>query len=172
MEKASVFLLFIILSLSVISDVIISKVKNRIIIFGLASGLFFQIGILGIKGIGIFILGIGLPVIILFILFLFRVMGAGDIKLLSVVGGFLGPIAVFKCIIITFFFGAVFAFIKILIKQNLLYRLQYLAKYSAEFRKSKKIKPYYIPEEGMDFVIHLTIPIFLGVTLVLGGGAF
>lgn len=169
MEKASTILLLVILSISMISDLKIGKVKNWIIISGLVLSLLFQIRFLGLKGIGIFILGIGLPVVMLFLLFLFRVMGAGDIKLISVVGGFLGPRAVFQCIVITFILGAVFALIKIIIKQNLLYRLHYLAKYSTEFIKTKRIEPYYKPEDGMDCVIHLTVPIFFSVILKIGG---
>lgn len=169
MEKTSAFLLLGILGISMISDLKTGKVKNWIIISGLVLSLLFQVRFSGLKGIVIFILGIGIPVMMLFLLFLFRVMGAGDIKLLSVVGGFLGPRAVFQCIVITFILGAVFALAKVLIKQNLLHRLHYLAKYSTEFIKNKKIEPYYKPEDGMDCVIHLTVPIFFSVILKLGG---
>lgn len=168
----SIFILLLILTISMVQDLKIKKVKNWLILLGLSIGLFFQVGLLGAEGLGIFFLGIGIPIAMLFVLFSFRVVGAGDIKLLSVVGGFLGPSSVLKCIILTFILGAVFAFIKILRKQNLLYRLQYLAKYLFNFMKTKKIEPYYKLEDGTDSIIPLTVPIFLSVILNLGGGIY
>lgn len=109
-----------------------------------------------------------LPILLLGILFLFRVLGAGDIKLFSVIGGFFGPQFVLRTIVTAFFIGAVLSVIQLIRYQNLMYRLQYLAKFISEFLKDKKLKPYYIPErDGRQCVIHFTVAIVCAVILCL-----
>ena len=79
------------------------RISNRLIAFGLCSGLIFRI--LGEGSIGIvhFLVNISIPVILLFLLFQLRVLGAGDIKLFSVIGGFLEIRQL--CIVIVTAFG-------------------------------------------------------------------
>lgn len=78
-----------ILGAAVVTDLRECRICNRLIALGLFLGLIFHI--LGEGSIGIvhFLVNISIPVILLFLLFQLRVLGAGDIKLLSVVGGFL-----------------------------------------------------------------------------------
>lgn len=167
-----VFILLLILIISMVQDLKLKKVKNWLILIGLLLGLFSRVWLLGARGLGLFFLGTSIPIALLFLLFLFRVMGAGDIKLLSVVGGFLGPSSVLQCIILTFLIGAIFALIKVIRKQNLVYRLQNLAKYLSKFMKTKKIEAYYTLEDGTDCIIPFTVPIFLSVIINLGGGIY
>lgn len=65
------------------------KISNRLIASGLILGLAFRIMGEGGAGIVHFLVNISIPVILLFLLFQMRALGAGDIKLFSVVGGFL-----------------------------------------------------------------------------------
>ncbi len=81
--------LLVILSLAVVTDFRERRISNRLIALGLCIGLILCI--LGEGSIGIvhFLVNISIPVILLFLLFQLRALGAGDIKLFSVVGGFL-----------------------------------------------------------------------------------
>lgn len=65
------------------------KISNRLIAFGLFIGLVLRIMGEGSAGFVHFLVNISIPVILLFLLFQMRALGAGDIKLFSVIGGFL-----------------------------------------------------------------------------------
>ena len=81
--------LLTVLAFAVAADFREMRISNRLIASGLMMGLALRI--LGEGGAGIvhFLVNISIPVILLFLLFQLRVIGAGDIKLFSVAGGFL-----------------------------------------------------------------------------------
>ena len=81
--------LLTVLVFAVAADFREMRISNRLIASGLMMGLTLRI--LGEGGAGIvhFLVNISIPVILLFLLFQLRVIGAGDIKLFSVAGGFL-----------------------------------------------------------------------------------
>ena len=66
------------------------KISNRLIVSGLIWGLAFRLMGDGMAGVLPFLIHISIPVILFILLFQIRAIGAGDIKLFSVVGGFLG----------------------------------------------------------------------------------
>ena len=77
-----------ILSIAVVTDVQCMKISNRLIVCGLIWGLVLKIWGNGYVGILYFILNITIPVVLLFLLFQMHALGAGDIKLFSLVGSF------------------------------------------------------------------------------------
>lgn len=83
------------------------RISNRLIALGLVSGLILRVIGEGSIGIVHFIVNISIPVILLFLLFQLRALGAGDIKLFSVVGGFVMIQQLLAVIIAAFFAGAV-----------------------------------------------------------------
>lgn len=83
------------------------RISNRLIALGLLSGLILRVIGEGSIGIAHFIVNISIPVILLFLLFQLRALGAGDIKLFSVVGGFVMIQQLLAVIIAAFFAGAV-----------------------------------------------------------------
>lgn len=94
------------------------RISNRLIAFGLLLGLIFRM--LGEGGIGIvrFLVNISIPVILLFLLFQLRVLGAGDIKLFSVVGGFLDMRQLYMVVAAAFLAGAVIGILKLLYQRK------------------------------------------------------
>ena len=58
-------------------------------------------GVLPPKGMIIFLTGAAVPLILLGILFIFRMLGAGDVKILCALGGIMGPRTVTECIVYT-----------------------------------------------------------------------
>lgn len=85
------------------------KIKNQWIAAGLASGSIYQIVTAGSAGIITFLTGCVFPVVILFALFWVRGLGAGDIKLFAVAGGFLGARALMTGIVYAFGIGGILA---------------------------------------------------------------
>ena len=75
------------------------RVVNGFIVVLFLTGFFWQMGENGIVGALSGGLGLLLPCVLLFPLFYFRMLGAGDIKLFSGLGIFLGVTAVFKLIL-------------------------------------------------------------------------
>lgn len=78
-----------ILIIAVVTDLRETRISNRLITSGLILGLAFRIVGAGVAGVVHFLVNISIPVIFLFLLFQLRVLGAGDIKLFSVIAGFL-----------------------------------------------------------------------------------
>lgn len=159
---------------AVCMDLTSEKVDNHFILFGLMLGLGYQIGAYGLRGTIIFLTGIGIPVLFLYLLFFFRMIGSGDIKLLSVLGGFIGPLPIAKCIFLSFLFGAVISVFVVLVCGNLIARLKYFTSYINQLLVEKKmfltqeILPYYVPGKRMEN-IHFTVPILMSMVVYTGG---
>ena len=99
---------------AVVTDFRERRISNRLIALGLFIGLIFRI--LGEGSIGIvhFLVNISIPVILLFLLFQLRALGAGDIKLFSVVGGFLELRQLLVVMIVAFIAASVLGLGKLL----------------------------------------------------------
>lgn len=161
-------MLCILLILASIRDILVRKVSNRIIIIGLITGFCIQCVRHGTMGIMVWFQGILFPIALLSILFLFHALGAGDIKLFSVVGGFLGPHQVVQVIFLAFIIGAVFSIIYMIHFNIFLYRLQYLANYFHNLLKDRKLIPYYVlGEDDPRAVIPFSVPISISVFIIL-----
>lgn len=127
---------------------------------GVSLGLFTKIRQNGYMGIPSFVIGGMFPVLVLWVLFYFRALGAGDIKLFSVIGGLYGASFVSKVIIIAFFLGAVMSVFQLLRFKNLRYRLQYLAGFISNYLKTGEVKPYYVKErDGTKIIVHFAVAI-------------
>ena len=126
------------------------------------------------RGSGYFSFGMLFPILALYILFYFHMLGAGDIKLLSAVGGFLGVPAILKCMIVSFLSGAVLSIGIILVCGNLPQRLTKIFQLFPNLFYQKKIPektepvPYYDGKWGME-CIHFSVPVLMGVLLWIGG---
>jgi prepilin peptidase CpaA len=72
-------------------------------------------------------LGLALGLLLFLPLYLLRAMGAGDVKLLAMVGAFLGPGDTFHAALATMIVGGVLAILLVLIKGKALLMLQNLA---------------------------------------------
>lgn len=92
-------------------------IPNWLVLTGTGLGLFFNsalpegygfISVLpGALGFAKALAGLGLGLVILLPLYMLRAMGAGDVKLMAMVGAFLGPTAMIGTILVTFIVGGV-----------------------------------------------------------------
>lgn len=103
------------------------------------------------------------------ILFIFHMIGAGDIKLLCALGGIMGPRTVMECIVYSLLAGAGISLAILISTGGIRRRFLYLYQYMNEFYCTGEIRPYY--RKGMSFPenFHFTVPIFLSAVLYAGG---
>lgn len=83
--------LFVILAIAAYGDVRSHRISNRLSLLGLMTGLGLQYLGNGLQGVASGLLGVGVGLACFAPFYLFRAMGAGDVKLLAGVGAFLGP---------------------------------------------------------------------------------
>ncbi len=102
-------------------------------------------------------------VAVLFPLFLFRMIGAGDIKLIALMAGFLGFGSGLWAIACGCFAGAILSLVKLLVQRNLYQRLTYLFVYFRRMFQTKEIVPYYRADrDGYGVVIPLACCLLAG----------
>jgi prepilin peptidase CpaA len=107
-------------------------------------------------------------VLLLWWLFFFRMLGAGDIKLFCALGGLMGPGIIWKCMLVSFLLGAILSLAILTACRGFGCRFRYLFSYLRELPQSSAAKPYC--QKGMSFEkIHFAVPVFLSVMLYVGG---
>ena len=164
-ERYTQELVILIVAIATIYDIAIYRVPNYVFIVGWIVALIYNIVRHGSIGVVEWAAGCVVPVVVLSILFIFRVIGGADVKAFSVIGGFVLYKGVIKIIVISFIIGAVISLIKMLFCRNLLARLRYFFSYFKNFFYYKKIEKYYDNTCSKDMVIHFMIPIFIGTIL-------
>ena len=102
-------------------------ISNVLILFGFLGGAVFQLIRLGGSGLILFFGSAVFPVLLFSILYYFRMIGAGDIKLLAALGGFLGISDLFRCLVCALIFGGILSLFLMIYRKNLIRRFQYLA---------------------------------------------
>lgn len=114
-------ILFILLGLAALQDIKQHRISNRIVLVGIILG-FMCNGLLP-QGLGFnspapgglgwlaALMGVGIGLAVLLPFYWLRAMGAGDVKLMAMVGAFLGPSQVLGALLATFLIGGVMALV-------------------------------------------------------------
>ena len=155
------------LSIAVVTDLQNFQISNRLIVSGFLTGLLLQIVELGVKGIGVFLINVSIPIILLYLLFLIHALGAGDIKLFSVIGGIWGFQMLCKTIAVSFLVGAVMSLCKLLHHRNLISRLLILKGYVCQVITTGRLSEYPQEFQGKQHVIHFSIAILIGYAIAM-----
>lgn len=132
----------ILIVLALISDIRTYKVKNELILFFVIIGTTTNILLEGINGLKFSLCGMITPIIILFILYALRMLGAGDIKLFSAVGTVMGAGFVINAMAYSFIFGGIIALGVMFVNKNGRQRLKYLRQYIKACFLSFSLLPY------------------------------
>ncbi len=168
MIEIHVILLLCLAVAAVLSDLGSERIPNGIIAAGLACGILYQIFTNGITGIVLYLGGVVLPILIFGAFYYFRMIGAGDIKLLCMAGGFFGPSGCFVCVKWSIFLGGLISLAIMLRRHNIEERLMYFAEYVSRYAQDRKWRPYMSGiEEGARF--SFSVPILLGILCQIGG---
>ena len=157
----------LLLSSAAAMDIQSGKIRNRLIFTGLAAGFFFQVAEAGWKGAGVFLRNVSIPVILCYLLFLMHALGAGDIKLFSVIGGIWDLHILKLTIIISFLVAAGMSLWKMLYHHNLISRLCILGKYLYQVIVTFQLPEYPKGDQGKQHIIHFSIAIFIGFLVAL-----
>ena len=160
-------LLFYFLIFAAVQDIQSGKVSNRLIAIGLMTGLIFQVIEHKVCGIYFFLWNISVPVILLYLLFQMRVLGAGDIKLFSMLGSLLTFQELCRCLIYTFFAAGAGSILFLAADKRRWQRLQYAVWYLLLFLHSGKIKPYEPPYKSEQFSFAFAVPVLAGTIAAL-----
>lgn len=115
--KVMYLLLLLLLLIAVYTDMTKTIISNRLIIVGLILGLFFRVFGEEKAGILVYIVNISIPVILLYLLFCTHALGAGDIKLFSMIGAFISTEQLLQIMLMAFVAGAVMGIMKLVYRR-------------------------------------------------------
>ncbi len=150
-------------------DVQTNKISNRLIGAGLFLGFIRNLFEYGWEGSICFLIQISLPVLVFYLLFLMRVLGAGDIKLFSVISCCIGIENSIKIIFFSFIIAAVLSYIVLIRNKNLYSRLNYFFCYIRTALLTKSIEKYDYLSDGKQNFIHFSIAVLIGFLMYLEG---
>lgn len=149
------------------------KVPNSWCIFGLFSSVAVQICQMvserGHPDWWSIICGSVVPLLLLFPLFVAKMLGTGDIKVFSVLGSMMGAGTVLRCIVLSFLLGAVIAVPVLFLYCDYKRRIFYFISYLRHVMETKTIPPYLVPGDAPEN-LHFTLPILGSVWLLILGG--
>ncbi len=139
---AGVIVLAVILAAAVTGDILRCRISNTIVAAGLAAGFLINFLAEGSSGLVKSTLGALLPVLLLFILFALRMLGAGDIKLFCAVGAIMGAEFTAYAAAFSFLAGGIIALTVMLARGNVRRRFAFVAAYLKTVFLTQSFVPY------------------------------
>ena len=109
MEKLPIFLLIIILLIAVIFDIRFHRIPNWLTFPTLIIAIAYHVWTRGFAGLVFGFAGLLVGIAVLSIPYLLGGMGAGDVKLMGAIGGFLGPKNVLLAFLCSAIIGGLYA---------------------------------------------------------------
>lgn len=94
---------------AVYTDLAARKIPNRLVYSGLALAIACQTALPSGEGLWVSLEGMGLGLAMFLPLYLLRAMGAGDVKLMAMVGAFVGPQLIVGATLVTLVAGGIMA---------------------------------------------------------------
>lgn len=143
------------------------RIPNGWLLTGTLLGLVEWMLSSGLKGFCAGLLSALLPFLLLFPFFLFRMIGAGDIKLLMLTGLFMKPDEILNCLFLSFLFAAVYAgcfFLRVEEgrKGSLFEGIRHLSLYAQGFLLRGE-RPAYWKQSKPGRRVHMAVFIFFAV---------
>lgn len=146
-------------------DLTTGRIPNYLIAALLAVGLAYQLFIFGPMGILSFLGGIAVPFALSYALFLFRMLGAGDIKLFMALGAVAGFPRNLQIMLWSVICGGIISACIMWRRTGFIPRLRYFASYAVDFIRTGERKPY--RKEGKRAEnFHFTTAIFAAVLIL------
>ncbi|MCG8499715.1 MAG: A24 family peptidase [Firmicutes bacterium] len=164
------FEVIILVLLALISDIRTYKIKNIIVFPFMIIGMVTNTLINGFEGFMFSLAGCIIPVILLILLYILRMLGAGDIKLFSAIGAIMGSGFVLYTIAYSFLCGGVMALCLMIIHKHGKQRLYYLYRYLKTCLITLSVHPYTDFEDKTDGAkFHFAYAVACGtlITLIL-----
>lgn len=156
-------------AVALLMDLRTARVDNGWILFSIGTGLGFRALSGGPSALWGAFLGMLFPLFLLGGLFVFRMLGPGDIKLFCALGCTMGGGAIGKCILVSLFLGACISLAILISIGGFRQRFCYFIQYFREYASTGQKKPYYKKDMAALENFHFTVPVFLSVMLYAGG---
>lgn len=167
------FLLIALIVICVITDLRERKIYNKVLFPFLLAGLVLHSVFDGIQGIGFSLAGTAVGFSILLIPYLLGGMGAGDVKLLAVVGGLKGVVFVLTAAVYMAFAGGIMALIILFFRKGALNRLRQIGMFLGGLRSGMKV-PLGLDKEALNTTYPYGVAIAIGALAAIvfpsGGG--
>lgn len=138
----SIYLLFLYAFSGMLFDIKTDRIPNMLIAAEIATGFLYQVLSLGTLGLPAFLAGLVVPFMVTYPLFLFRMLGAGDCKLLMALGSVAGFPLNAQIMLWSLLCGAVMAICIMLRRTGFRTRFAYLAGYLKEYLRTGTRRPY------------------------------
>lgn len=162
------FVLILGCAAAVASDLAEGRIPNALVVSMWAAGSVLSACAGGAGGLLWFVIAALVPLAAGMLLFHFRMIGAGDIKLFSAASGFVGMAKLPVFGLMTLAIGGLISFFLMLDITGFRPRFEYLAHYIASTGRSGKIRPY-IKKGNLPENLHFSVPVFLAAVLYAGG---
>lgn len=156
--------LLLLLAAAVTKDMQTYRIPNALLAAGAANGCILQFYEEGWSGVCDAFAGAVWPFLLCGGLFILSMIGAGDIKLLMVIGIYLGSPSILRVMLYACLIGAAFALVKILGYGLISQRKAYLLHYFSQIAKPGCIRPYIDMDSLSDkkvWLMHFSVPILL-----------
>ncbi len=159
-----IYLLLVYSFSAMLFDLTTNRIPNYLVAAELAVGFAYQLCIFGPMGILSFLGGIAVPFALSYVLFLFRMIGAGDIKLFMALGSVAGfPLNV-RIMLWSVICGGIISVFILWRRTGIMPRLIYLASYVRDFIRTGVRKPY--RKDGGAENFHFSVAIFAAVLVL------
>ena len=134
-------------------------------------GIIYSLYDQGVDGVLDSLLGVGIPIACLIWLHVVRMLGAGDIKLLAVLGSIVGH-SVWNLILYSFIVGGILSAIQMLYHHSLVNRIQHFWNYILTCLNTGEIIPYKsgFDEGNTENTLHFSIAILIAYLVWLAEG--
>lgn len=171
MANLPIFLLLHLVGFAVVSDLIDGRIPNVLTFSGILCAAATRVGCcIALGGAGSQALallgGMLVPLALLAVLLALHMIGGGDVKMLAMIGAFLGPRAAFWIILYSLYAGAAISLILMLKRRNLIARLHYFFCYLADSLRTGRPGSY---DKGgsRDARFCYSVPIAVGLIIYL-----
>ncbi len=160
-------LLFGLLITAAVQDLKSGKISNRLIVTGLMIGVAIQVTEYRVWGVYYFLRNISVPVILLYLLFQMHVLGAGDIKLFSMIGSILTTGELLQCMAYSFLTAGAAAVLFLAADADRRQKLRCAGSYLFHMLRTGEIKPYPLACEPGRYRFAFSVPILFGTAAAL-----
>lgn len=165
-EHIRISLIIMQIALAILHDIREYRIKNYIPLCFISFGFLYQLSWGGPAALCAGLLGLVIPFLLLFPLYVLKMLGAGDIKLLCSLGLLLGPGDILLSILYSFLSGGFLALLLMACRKNLHIRLRQVLSYFTSCVLTMSMMPYEEVDRRHQARMHFSIPIALGVLAV------
>lgn len=160
-------MLFSLLTAAAVQDLESGRISNRLIVTGLGIGIIIQITEYQVWGVYYFLRNVSVPVILLYLLFQMRVLGAGDIKLFSMIGSIVTTEELFRCMAYSFLLAAGAAVLFLAADAKRKQKIRCAVSYLFHMLRTGEIRSYPLSGEPGRYRFAFAVPVLFGTALAL-----